>query len=169
MPAHISHLLFAEDVLRQAVPNAGGLLERAGNLFRCGAQGPDIFYHSQRTRPVALRHPDPPPRVWQHGGAHGADGAHHGAAHRDRGPAASRLSAGLPTHAELDRHTHPYIICRAGWVRRQDPASERFRRCHTFLERLLDVAALRVLRSQELRRVGGERRAHDAQPHNLRV
>lgn len=152
MPAHISHLLFAEDVLRQAIPNAGGLLERAGNLFRCGAQGPDIFYHSQRTRPVALRYGT---LIHRHG--FGSMVAHMArtvlTTARRTGTADLQQAAyllGFATHAELDRHTHPYIICRAGWVRRQDPASERFRRCHTFLERLLDVAALRALRSQEL-------------------
>ena len=152
MPAHISHLLFAEDALREATPNAERLLERAGNLFRFGAQGPDIFYHNQRTRPVALRYGS---LIHRHGFgnmvAHMAQTAL--TATRRTGTADSQQVAyllGFATHAELDRYTHPYIICRAGWVRAQDPGSQRYRRCHAFLERLLDVAALRALRSQEL-------------------
>ena len=152
MPAHLSHLLFAEDALRAATPEADCLLERAGNLFRFGAQGPDIFYHSQRTRPVALRYGT---LIHRHG--FGSMVAHMTqtvltAARRIGAPDPQQVAflLGFATHAELDRFTHPYIICRAGWVRRQEPASQRYRRCHAFLERLLDVAALRALRSQEL-------------------
>ena len=152
MPAHISHLLFAEDVLREAVPDAENLLQHAGNLFRFGAQGPDIFYHNQRTRPLGLRYGS---LIHRHrfGSmvAHMAQTAVNSA--RRTGTTDLQQAAyllGFATHAELDRFAHPYIICRAGWVRAQDPASQRYRRCHAFLERLLDVAALRAVRSQEL-------------------
>ena len=152
MPAHISHLLFAEDVLREAVPDAENLLQHAGNLFRFGAQGPDIFYHNQRTRPLGLRYGS---LIHRHrfGSmvAHMAQTAVN--ATRRTGTTDLQQAAfllGFATHAELDRFTHPYIICRAGWVRAQDRASQRYRRCHAFLERLLDVAALRAVRSQEL-------------------
>ena len=152
MPAHISHLLFAEDVLREAVPNAENLLQRAGNLFRLGAQGPDIFFHNQRTRPLGLRYGS---LIHRH--RFGSMVAHMARtvvnAARRTGAADLQQVAyllGFATHAELDRFTHPYIICRAGWVRAQDPASQRYRRCHAFLERLLDVVTLRAVRSQEL-------------------
>ena len=55
MPAHISHLLYAEDALREATADAEAILEEAGNLFRLGAQGPDLFCHNQRTRPAPQR------------------------------------------------------------------------------------------------------------------
>ena len=152
MPAHISHLLFAEDVLREAVPDAENLLQHAGNLFRFGAQGPDIFYHNQRTRPLGLRYGS---LIHRHrfGSmvAHMAQTAVNAA--RRTGTTDLQQAAfllGFATHAELDRFAHPYIICRAGWVRARDPDSQRYRRCHAFLERLLDVAALRAVRSQEL-------------------
>ena len=152
MPAHISHLLFAEDVLRDATPDADRLLERAGNLFRFGAQGPDVFYHNQRTRPLALRY-----GTLIHRRGFGSVVAHMArtalsAARRTGTPDLQQTAylLGFATHAELDRFAHPYVICRAGWVRRQDPGSQRYRRCHAFLERLLDVAALRALRAQEL-------------------
>ena len=152
MPAHFSHLLFAEDALREATPAAELILERAGNLFRFGAQGPDIFYHNQRTRPLALRYGS---QIHRRGFgtvvAHMADTARRTARRVGR-PDMEQVAylLGFATHAELDRHTHPYIICRAGWVRQRDPATQTYRRCHAFLERMLDVVALRALRSQEL-------------------
>ena len=152
MPAHISHLLFAEDALREATADAEVLLEEAGNLFRLGAQGPDLFYHSQRTRPVALRYGS---LIHRRGFgtlvAHMARTAVAGArrtGHADAGQVA--FLAGFATHADLDRHAHPYIVCRAGWVRHGEPATRRYRRCHPLLERLLDVVALRARRGCEL-------------------
>ncbi len=151
MPAHITHLLFAEDVLRQATANADAILERAGNLFCLGAQGPDIFYHNQRTRPFALRY-----GTLLHRRGYGTVIAHMAellAAATRRGGLdweAAGYLLGFATHAELDRHTHPYIICRGGWVRSDDAASRVYFRCHAFLERMLDVVALRELRGAEL-------------------
>ena len=55
MPAHFSHLLFAQDGLREARADAEALLEEAGNLSRFGAQGSDLCYHGQRTRPAPQR------------------------------------------------------------------------------------------------------------------
>ena len=152
MPAHISHLLFAEDALREATTGAGTLLEDAGNLFRLGAQGPDLFYHNQRTRPVALRYGS---LIHRRGFgtlvAHMARTAIAGAQRTGRVDVAqAAFLAGFATHADLDRHAHPYIICRAGWVRHGEPSTQRFRRCHPLLERLLDVAALRARRGCEL-------------------
>ena len=51
MPAHFTHLIFAEEALLAALGSTGeGVLKSFGNLFRFGAQGPDFFYHNQRTR-----------------------------------------------------------------------------------------------------------------------
>ena len=152
MPAHISHLLFAEDVLREATHDAEALLEEAGNLFRLGAQGPDLFYHNQRTRPLALRYGS---LVHRRGFgtliAHMARTVIAGAHRNGRADVGqTAFLAGFATHADLDRHAHPYIICRAGWVRHGDPSTQRYRRCHALLERLLDVVALRARRGQEL-------------------
>lgn len=152
MPAHISHLLFAEDALREATADADVLLEQAGNLFRLGAQGPDLFYHNQRTRPLALRYGS---LIHRRGfGTLVAHMAHTviAAAHRNGSVDVQQAAflAGFATHADLDRRAHPYIICRAGWVRHGEPATQRFRRCHPLLERLLDVVALRARRGREL-------------------
>jgi hypothetical protein len=105
--------------------------------FRLGCQGPDIFYHNQRTKPSGL---------------------HYGSlAHRRRfgslvAAAASSLAQGkcsperpegayvlgLSTHAALDRATHPFIVCRSFWVDPEESDGPRRRGCHAFLERLLD-------------------------------
>ena len=152
MPAHISHLLFAEDALREATPDAEALLEEAGNLFRLGAQGPDLFYHGQRKRPSALRYGS-----LIHRRGFGTLIAHMArtviaAAQRDGCVDLQQAAflAGFATHADLDRRAHPYIICRAGWVRHGEPSTQRYRRCHALLERLLDVVALRARRGVEL-------------------
>lgn len=152
MPAHISHLLFAEDALREATADAEVVLEDAGNLFRLGAQGPDLFYHNQRTRPLALRYGS---LIHRRGFgtlvAHMARTVIAGAQRTGRVDVQqAAFLAGFATHADLDRHAHPYIICRAGWVRHAEPSTQRYRRCHPLLERLLDVVALRARRGQEL-------------------
>ena len=57
MPAHFTHLLFAEEALRAALGDkAQSILGAHGNIFRFGAQGPDFFYHNQRTMPTGLRY-----------------------------------------------------------------------------------------------------------------
>ena len=152
MPAHISHLLFAEDALREATADAEVILEEAGNLFRLGAQGPDLFYHNQRTRPLALRYGS---LIHRRGFgtlvAHMARTVMAGARRTGRVDVQqAAFLAGFATHADLDRRAHPYIICRAGWVRHGQPSTERYRRCHPLLERLLDVVALRERRGREL-------------------
>ncbi|MDR3166721.1 MAG: zinc dependent phospholipase C family protein, partial [Treponema sp.] len=171
MPSQILHALFGEDVItgiyRRIVKDfgieAGKALEKIRlhykAAFTLGCQGPDIFYHNQKTRPVALEYgallhrrsygvftaallkmglPDPPPE--------GEDIRSH-----RRGKGISALGAyalGFMTHAFLDRFCHPYIIYKAGWVSRRDPATRRFAGAHVFFERLLDVLMLEYLRGQ---------------------
>jgi hypothetical protein len=89
--------------------------------FALGCQGPDIFYHNQRTRPVALEYgtllhrrgygmftavllkmglPDPPPDE--------EDIRLH---RREKGiNALGAYALGFMTHAFLDRFCHPYIV-----------------------------------------------------------
>jgi hypothetical protein len=68
MPAQILHSLFGEDVIAEIFsrihPRFGGAAEKAMEkirgeykaAFALGCQGPDIFYHSQMRRPVALEY-----------------------------------------------------------------------------------------------------------------
>ncbi len=152
MPAHITHLIFAEETLRDALgAEAEEILGRYGNFFRLGAQGPDLFYHNQRTRPTALRF-----GVLAHREGYGrltaamaGDVHRHGVAAI---PQAAAFVLGFATHAALDRRTHPYINYFAGWVDPRRPETRRFYRCHTFLERVLDVLVLRLRRDTEIRR-----------------
>jgi hypothetical protein len=143
VPSHFTHLLFAEEALRGALgEKAESVLEAHGNLYRFAAQGPDFFYHNQRTMPTGLRYGVALPR-------HG-----YGSFVQELAREALRLSAdpgsdlsafilGFTTHAPLDRLAHPFIVYFAGWVDPRDEASRRLYHAHPFLERILDVLVLR--------------------------
>jgi hypothetical protein len=147
--------------------------------FFLGCQGPDIFYHNQRTRPVALEYgtllhrrgyglfsaimlkmglPDPPPD---------ADDIRMG--RREKGiNALGAYSLGFMTHAVLDRFCHPYIVYksqypdseggnaaerkagRAGRPRNPPEQGLLGRGGHPFFERILDALMLRRLRGQDI-------------------
>jgi hypothetical protein len=149
MAGQITHMLAGAAALEEAL----GAGVEAGPAFYLGCQGPDIFYHNQRTKPSGL---------------------HYGAlAHRRRfgslvaGAAASLETGdrrpdrvggayllGLATHAAIDRATHPFIIYFAGWVDPSLPSSRDYRGCHPFLERLLDACLLRKRLGIEARDFG---------------
>jgi len=143
MPSHFTHLLFAEEALRAALgEKAEEILEAHGNLFRFGAQGPDFFYHNQRTMPTGLRYGV---ALHRHGFGDFVESMAREAARLSGGPG-SELSAfilGFATHALLDRHTHPYIGYFAGWVDPREEAHLRLYHAHPFLERIIDVLVLR--------------------------
>jgi hypothetical protein len=158
MPAHISHLLFAEEALASALPSAGpALLARWGNLFRFGAQGPDFFYHNQSTRPTGLKY-----GVAAHREGYGrlvaalAREARHLQEKAGSAPQeAEQLKAyclGFATHGFLDRRAHPYIVYFSGWVDPRRPETEKYFRTHIFFERILDVLLLRARRGMEASR-----------------
>jgi hypothetical protein len=154
VPAQICHLLFAEEALQKALgERAAAILQRHGSLFRFGAQGPDFFYHNQRTRPTGLKY--------------GAAAHHEGYGRltanlvrqvrrlEDRGSdeavrgELSAFTLGWATHAFLDRVTHPFIVYFSGWVDPARPETEKYFRCHIFYERILDVLTLRERRGQD--------------------
>jgi hypothetical protein len=171
MPSQILHALFGEDVINRIHHRLRGrfgivadkALEKIrgyGAVFALGCQGPDIFYHSQRTRPVAVEYggllhrrdygvftanllkmglPDPPP-----------DAEDIRAGRREKGISALGVySLGFMTHAVLDRFCHPYIIYRT--TRPGTPVRDGLGRlAHPFFERILDVLMLKRLRNREL-------------------
>jgi hypothetical protein len=143
MPSHFTHLLFAEEALRGALgEKAQEILGTRGNLFRFGAQGPDFFYHNQRTMPTGLRY-----GVALHRQGFGSfvQEMAREAQRLSVGPG-SELSAfilGFATHAPLDRKTHPFIGYFAGWADPKQEAGLRLYHAHPFLERILDVLVLR--------------------------
>ncbi len=142
MPSHFAHLLFAEEALRGALGDRGEeMLSAHGNLFRFGAQGPDFFYHNQRTMPTGLRYGV---ALHRH---------NYGTFVRELAREALRLSVGpgaelsayilgFATHAPLDRKTHPFIGYFAGAASAREEASRRLYHAHPFLERILDVLVL---------------------------
>ena len=157
MPAHVSHLLFAEEAVRRLGPDGERLLAAAGNALRLGAQGPDLFYHALRTRPRGFRFGPLMHRT--------RFGSLIAAFLRHAPPATENtaFAAGMATHAALDRCWHPYVVYHAGWVVPSDPATRRLRHCHAFLERVLDVLLAERLRGGMTRidffsgvRLGGE-------------
>jgi hypothetical protein len=173
MPSQILHILFGEDVIAEIYRRIGArfgivadkalekIRQTYKNSFALGCQGPDIFYHNQMTRPVALEYgtllhrrgygvftsvllkmglPDPPP-----------DAGDIKASRRKKGISAlGAYALGFMTHAILDRFCHPYIIYKSGWVVRKDPETRKFAGTHAFFERILDVLMLERLRGMEI-------------------
>lgn len=156
MPAQLCHLMFAEELLQEAAPRAAAeILERHGKLYRFAAQGPDFFYHNQRTLPSGLKY-----GVSAHRHGYGrlighmiAELRHLQAGQRISGLRAASLGEiesfilGFATHAFLDKKAHPYIDYHAGWSELSGNRRDPYYRCHIFLERILDVLMLRERRA----------------------
>ena len=151
----------------------GTRASEAAAWFRLGAQGPDIFYHNQRTRPSGLHYGALAHRrnyglameamcaaLIEGRGASAAGRADsiegRGARAADRtdylegqvaldSPEAAWL-IGFATHAAVDRIIHPFIVYFSGWQIPLMPETARYRSCHPFLERLLDIDILEELR-----------------------
>jgi len=118
-------------------------------VFRFGAQGPDFFYHNQRTRPTGLKY-----GVSAHREGYGRlvsamirEQRHLG---EKGGPELEAYILGFVTHAYLDRGTHPFINYFSGWVDPARPETQVYYRCHVFMERILDILMLRLRRAQEV-------------------
>lgn len=151
MASQISHLIVGRKALLTALPGqAPALLSDYGAWFGLGCQGPDLFYHNQRTRPLSVLYGS---LIHKRGiGALcaalaspvGAAAACADAANADAAFTATRPDAwlafvlGFVSHVELDRLSHPYIVHKAGWVIPGRPESDDHRSCHPFLERVLD-------------------------------
>ncbi len=165
MPSQILHVLFGEDALdRIASASAGSAAGRfasmlaeavragapSGALFALGCQGPDIFYHNQRRRPLSIEYGT---LLHRRGyGSFSASLLRRAFSGRSPGtvpdgPAAYAL--GFLTHAFLDRAAHPYIVSKSGWVSPSKPETARYARCHAFFERILDVLMLERLRGAD--------------------
>lgn len=144
MPSQILHTLFLEDSINgiRNIPNTPppeALYASHKLLMNLAAQGPDIFYHNQRTLPSALRY-----GRLLHRSQYGkliTEMARIALLQDKSGSGGFEETAafiiGFATHAMLDRETHPFIIAFAGDCYQ----------CHPFFERILDVLMLRKLRS----------------------
>lgn len=138
MPSQILHVLHGRAVLAR-IPSGNALLgDRALEGFFClGCQGPDIFYHNQRTRPLALEYGS-----LLHRRGYGSFTAAIAAGLESAGAGGRAWLAGFLCHAFLDRVLHPYIISRSGpgpGAGVEADGNSRAR-LHIFFERLLDVA-----------------------------
>jgi hypothetical protein len=154
MPSQICHLIFAEDTLKQALGgHAETILRDRGNVYRFGAQGPDFFYHNQRTKPTGLKF-----GVNAHRQGYGRLVAnmirelrHLQTKNHQELPSIKAYILGFVTHAFLDKEAHPFIDFFSGWVDMNRPETERYYRCHIFMERILDVLMLKIKRGVDIR------------------
>jgi len=155
MPSQLLHVLHGLAVLEALEVQESSSLREAVEMVRdpaffssfcLGCQGPDIFYHNQRTRPIGLEYGS----LMHRRGCGAVTAVLLGAAlerYRMRGEADHELAyaLGFAMHAFLDRALHPYIISRSG---SGGNAAETAARAlhHIFLERLLDAAFLEECR-----------------------
>jgi hypothetical protein len=133
MPSVILHTIFGEDVISAIynVPANGNFWGAFRGAFVLGCQGPDIFYHSQRHKPVALEYGS---LLHRRGfGIYAANLLKKGLSSAEIN-AHSAYSLGCMTHAVLDRACHPYIVYLSGV------------NYHSFFERIIDTLMLRELR-----------------------
>jgi hypothetical protein len=151
MAGQITHIIAGEEAFLRAArlsePETRGIAALGGAAcgFRLGCQGPDIFYHNQRTMPSGLRYGSLAHRRGYGSLVAAFAEALPRAARRPDDPAGAYL-LGLATHAALDRATHPFIVYFAGWADPSLPETASRRGCHPFLERVLDLALLRRAR-----------------------
>lgn len=155
MPAQIAHVLAGEAALRLAAPESARFLDEperslAAAWFRLGCQGPDIFYHNQRTKPSGIHYGSLVHRrnygLLMEGALARYLEARPYYEEGEEPSAALPYLLGFATHAALDRALHPYIVYFASWERPEEAESDRYRGCHPFLERLLDMEFLAELK-----------------------
>jgi hypothetical protein len=143
VPSQILHILFGEDLL-VALDQAflcRPVEDACRSAFALGCQGPDIFYHSQISRPVGLEY-----GTLLHRRGYGSFAAALFDLALPGGAAPGELAAyawGFATHAILDRACHPYIVYKTA---KFGGGGER--KLHAFFERILDVLMLEELRGK---------------------
>ena len=151
MPANILHTLFGKTVVKSVYAQLGfeveNICEQYRYIFSLGCQGPDIFYHSRMTRPVAL----------EYGSLLHRRGFGNFAAallkktlpgKPENMTALSMYALGFMTHAFLDRFCHPYIVYKSIPTPDKKACFKQFfsyEKAHGFLERIIDVLMLELL------------------------
>ncbi|WP_018527260.1 hypothetical protein [Alkalispirochaeta alkalica] len=163
MPSHISHALLAEFCItslegdpRNIPPGFFPDTPHLRSLAVLGAQGPDIFLHNHRRKPRAFRygailHRKGNARILAHLALSARESREE--APRSGFPLHLRelaaFSLGYISHVWLDRLVHPFVNYRAGWRGVPDKHPDR-PAMHAFLERIIDVQLLRLLRNQSV-------------------
>ncbi len=145
MASHLTHQVLAEDVVAGYDPKHP-FLTKYHNYLVLGAQGPDMFYHNQRTPPYGIQF-----GVSLHRKNYGRFISTLVQYAQSSGIAfESDLGSfvyGYATHAVLDRKTHPFINFFSGWVDPDVPESSKFKSMHPFFERIIDVLVLSRFRN----------------------
>jgi len=145
MPAEYVHVACGRDALSSHGAGPAWLDSAAFNL---GCQGPDVFSHNRRTKPLALAYARLLHR--RSYGAFAADLAE-GIAASPSGQVRSWF-LGFVTHAAVDRALHPYVISKSCPLGGDLPKDIDRARLHAFFERIMD-AEYEMLRSGEEGRV----------------
>ncbi|SIQ18783.1 hypothetical protein SAMN05920897_10510 [Alkalispirochaeta americana] len=163
MPSHISHALLAESCIESLEKNPRGIprellpdTPHLRSLAVLGAQGPDIFLHNHRRKPRAFRygailHRKGNARVLA-SLALTAGTSRESTAKEILSLPARELAAfslGYISHVWLDRFVHPFVNYRSGWRGVPDKHPDR-PAMHAFLERIIDIQLLRLLRNQSV-------------------
>jgi len=162
MPSQILHTLFGEDLLDALCSRPelsalgmscqGQWQDRWDRVcrgaFAVGCQGPDIFYHSRNTRPLALEYGS---LLHRRGfGTFCAQLLKLALPTKAIPPwnlnAHAAYALGFLSHAALDRGCHPYIIYKSATMNARGEENSLF---HPFFERILDTLMLRELRGME--------------------
>jgi len=150
MPSQMLHVLHGSSVCR-AIGPAKALKSPNFPFFCLGCQGPDIFYHNQRTRPTALEYGSLlHRRNYGEFSSSLLSRAQKFIGTKEDRDKSLAYAVGFMLHAFLDRALHPYIISRAGGAGIRRTLTDQGRgisvaRLHMFLERILDVAMLEDL------------------------
>ncbi len=138
MASQIIHALEGFAALADASPDfAKTLRETTLEWFYLGCQGPDIFYHSQRTAPYGVYYGGLLHRSKFREAAIALLGVKLQSNLQPDNPLHAFI-LGFLTHGWIDSLTHPYVVYHAGWYEPATPESAEYRHAHTFLERILD-------------------------------
>ena len=159
MPSQLLHTLFGEDVIAGIYRRMKGrlgtapaaALEKIKNtrkdVFALGCQGPDIFYHSRRRRPVGLEY-----GTLLHRRGFGLFTAELLGMTRPASPvkdinALGVYTLGFMTHAILDRAAHPFIVYKTCIPPKRGGLN--YAQAHAFFERIIDALMFKLLRGAE--------------------
>lgn len=142
MPSQIAHVLLGEQALFFAKIDRNSLLTSVINL---GCQGPDIFSHNRRTKPLSLTYSRLLHR--RHYGTFVQNYVQNLVNDRDFTIKKSWL-LGFATHQILDRLLHPYIVYKSANIDVKKLKNVNYAQYHAFFERILDVCLLKSLRNQ---------------------
>ncbi len=139
MPSQIAHFLFARNVIEKGLGIKGReMVRRYPELVAFFAQGPDIFYHNQRTRPGAFKYGRV---IHRHGFGELVEGfvRRRSVAGAEQIEAENAVILAYTSHAFLDRILHPFIIYFSGWRVPGDRSTDYLYRMHPFFERICDL------------------------------